>query len=289
MYYHYHYFTHVRPGTVELLEKYHIPYDKIEDLVSFDLYSNVENTEKIMQECLKISPYFKPEFTRAVFEVFELNAANYLWITPTKCCIEINNEENPYHFRCTYRETISKETLSKDGKPVTVLYEVAEKSHISQEEPFKIRKEPKISGKRGFYSDEADCEVFVDHRVRDLVEQSGMTGFCFENVLLNHNVSEKIFQLKSENILDRVCIGTEGIEKIFYCKKCGDVRYYKIDLSYQPRLHIEKPNDLIMTERLFSGGIIRPAPCYIISQRFYQLLKKNKLDGGLRFVPIIEI
>ena len=59
---------------------------------------------------------------------------------------------------------------------------------------------------------------------------------------------------------------------------------YRLPLDFSK---IKQGEDFYMTERIFHEGIAEPL--YIISQRFYQLLKKNKFIRNIRFIPVLDV
>ena len=78
-------------------------------------------------------------------------------------------------------------------------------------------------------------------------------------------------------------------EKLRHCPVCGKEQFF-IDDAYQLHLcfsDLDVLSDLYKTERIFGDRI--PYPVYIISQRFYQLLKSNKLASNVTFVPVVDI
>ena len=95
--------------------------------------------------------------------------------------------------------------------------------------------------------------------------------------------------MTSPNILEKECIGIGFGEKIETCPKCGKEQY-AIDNAYQLHLDfskIKEQGDLYMTERIFGYGIAYSL--YLISQRFYRLLKEENLAGGITFSPVVDI
>lgn len=134
------------------------------------------------------------------------------------------------------------------------------------------------------------AERFADYRVYNLVKENFLNGIEFKKVMDKKGVySETLYQMTSTNILGSECIGKGYGEEKEICHICGREQYC-IDNAYQLHLDFSKidlQSDLYMTERIFGPGI--SYPLYIISQRFYQLLKQNKLAGGVTFEAVAEI
>ena len=133
-------------------------------------------------------------------------------------------------------------------------------------------------------------ELFTDSRVVNLAKEAGLTGIQFHNVFLkNRKISEKIFQATSENVLGNELIGKGYGERKIVCSMCGKVQYY-VDNAYQLHLDFDSipvKSDFYMTERLFGEG--QAYPLYLISQKFYRLLKENNLTGNLTIAPVADI
>ena len=117
-----------------------------------------------------------------------------------------------------------------------------------------------------------------------------LIGVQFKNVMLRKGMySEKLFQLSSDKVLGKECIGIGFGEKILTCPKCGKEQYC-IEDAYQLHLdfsRLREISDLYVTESVFGEGIARPL--YIISQRFYQLLKEANLASRITFSPVVDI
>lgn len=99
--------------------------------------------------------------------------------------------------------------------------------------------------------------------------------------------SENTYHLKSTNIIVKEKILRDKGEKSNFCKFCGREQFminsiYQVHLKGAPDDYTE---DMYMTEAVFGAG--KDYPLYIISQRFYRLLKKHKLDGKLIISPVV--
>ena len=117
-----------------------------------------------------------------------------------------------------------------------------------------------------------------------------MEGIKFENVKnIKGFYSENIFQVITPNIIENESIGFGYGERKEVCHVCGKEQFV-INNIYQLHLDVTKikmQSDLYMTKPIWGKGI--PYPLYIISQRFYQALKKNKLVGGIIVSPVQEL
>ena len=239
----------------------------------FEISSTTQNAEKYLAELKNItfgSPHVSVEFTPS-----ECAKAELLMMRPRSQSIDIVNSAEAYTYACKW----------------TNRFGVKKVKHQKQVGTFKIAKEPSMKTKTAFWCNSPGfAEIFTDYRVRDLVTKNELKGIEFKNVVQKKgNLSEKLFQLSSDNVLRKECIGRGFGEKIITCPQCGREQY-AIEDSYQLHLDfskIKETSDLYMTERMFGYGFAEPL--YLISQRFYQLLKEANLAGGVMFAPVVDI
>ena len=164
--------------------------------------------------------------------------------------------------------------------------------HVRQPGTLMIMKEPSPTTKTAIYSSVwwGFVQIFADKRVCDLVQEHDLKGFEFQKVLRkNGEYSDSFFQLRTPNIIGRECIPPQKNERIIYCPVCGKAQY-RVGPAYWPHVDYSKIDlsyDLYETEDMFCDTD-RTIPLHIISQRFYQLLKKNKLGGSLCVVPVAD-
>lgn len=262
-----------RAPLVDFLEKNRICYELTEDILSFSIWDDSENAAEIINKLAEIvvrEPIVLVEYSEK-----EISSAELIWITPKKQNIDIINGKEAYLSTCKYTDFIGM-TRTK---------------HMQQIGLFAVAKEPSMKKRTAFWAESTGFSVlFADFRVRNLVKDNALSGVVFNNVLLkNRSYSEKLFQMTSDNVLGRQCIGTGYGEKIISCRFCGKEQFV-IETSYQ--LHMDfskigKKSDMYVTEQIFGDGIA--SPLYIISQQFYQLLKKANLAGGITVSPVVDI
>ena len=260
----------------EYLIKNKIKYKIEEDVrrwIIFDIWSTSKDYEKHLKELIR-TPLDHP-LVFAEYTASEYANAPLLMIWPKRQVIDIENEEEAYEWSCTWMS----------GK-------IEKAKHAKPKSPFVIKKEPSMKSTTAFWCESTGfAEVFADHRVVEMVKENSLVGVDFQQVILKKGgVSDKLFQMSSNNILtteDAICLGYG--EKRVVCHVCGKEQY-SIDNTYQVHVDFSKvpiKSDLYMTERIFGEGIAYPL--YLISQRFYRLLKENKIAGGITFVPVVKI
>lgn len=242
------------------------------ELIVFSVWSNNKSCEMILKELesMKVdSPLRFVTYTEK-----EISNSKYLVMRPKKQVVDIINYGEAYRYSCEWISSMGLEKVN----------------HAEQVGTFAIRKEPSSKTSTAFWvEDTGFAEVFTDKRVYELVREYSLQGIKFENVMNKKRVySENIFQMKSPHIINMDLIEMGHGERKEVCHICGKEQFF-IDNIYQLHLDFSKlevQSDLYMTERMWGQGIAYPI--YIISQRFYQLLKQNKLVGGISLSPVID-
>lgn len=277
MRYEYSFFEIHRPELVEWLENNRISYQidgggNLPTFIKFTLWSNNTRIDDYLAQleamCVRRLD-INAEYTSS-----EILNAKLLMINSKKQCIDILNHEEAYRRSCMW----------------TNPYGISKVGHEEQQDLFVIANEPSTKTKTAFWHEDTGlAELFTDYRVFDLVKQNQLDGIDLKNVLLKiGKYSDKIYQMTSPNIINRKCIDFGHGEKKLNCPICGKEQFF-INGAYQLHLYynqIQVQSDLYVTERIFGEGI--PEPLYLISQRFYRLLKENKLTGNLIISPVAE-
>lgn len=274
MKYEYYFYRDAKPELVDYLNSEKIPckldlsYPN-DPKVVFRLWSTGAGTERQLRELEKIGvrwPIISVTYTKR-----ELENAELLKLRPRKQWVSVTNEEVSSRYTCP----IGRDKFM----------------HEEQIGPYCISKEPKSSGRTAFWCEDTGwADVFTDFRVKKLAEDHGLVGVEFLDVLLRENrVSQNIFQLRSSARIprDAICLGYG--EQPISCPVCGREQYGTHDI-YQLHLDFARfpaGNDLYMTESMWGYGFAYPM--YVISQRFYRLLRENKLDGYLNLLPVIAV
>lgn len=218
----------------------------------------------------KTEPHISLEFSKK-----DLENAKYLEIRSSRPGFRIINPKEIFEYSC----------FSPNAFDIMLPW------HEKQIGPLIISKEPAALKPQTAIFDTDGSELLADIRIRDLAKENDLKGICFEPVKLkNGEYSKKIYQITSEHTLDRSCLELGHGEKKFVCPVCGKENFFIADIMqvHLKLAQIESKCDFYVTESMFGEGRM-PGPRYIISQKFYQLLKLNKLAGGLCFRPIIDV
>lgn len=273
MKYRYYYMLRSNDDLEAYLKEVDIPYESIDKFIRFNLWSSMKNSDEYLakiKEITKRDPLIYAEFSEV-----ERQKAEYLVLTPKRQIIDIRNEKEAFEYSC-YHKTRLGETIPM---------------HSTQVGTICIAKEPTCNSQTAFWSISTGFgEIFTDYRVKNLALNNELTGIVFRPVRLKNNVhSENIFQINSSNLLEQKDIIFGFGEKEIVCPVCGK-KQYCVNSSYLLHLNlgaIDCSSDMYVTENIWGEGIAEPL--YIISQKFYRLLKKSKFAGGVNFTPVINV
>ena len=125
-------------------------------------------------------------------------------------------------------------------------------------------------------------------RIKKLSEEANLNGMNFGNILSKKGESvANLFLLDSPCKLPLEAVAPGHGETPYKCACCGRVA---LEFTNSYTLHLKAASipdgtDFCMTDSFWGEGF--SFPFYIISQRFYRLLKENKLTGGIRLSPVI--
>lgn len=241
-------------------------------LIVFNIRSSDKNYEETLNSLRELG--VREPLLFAEYSSSEYDNAKLLVMRPKKQKIEITSED-AYRYSCRW--------VNPFGEIVV--------RHEEQIGPLAIAKEPPTSSTTAFWCEDTGFSViFANRQIVDLVAQNELTGISFSDVFLrNGKRSENLFQMTSPYVLSRSCIGTGHGEIVEKCPHCGAEQYF-IGEAHQLHLDFSKipiQADFYMTEPIFGQG--DPYSMYLISQRFYQLLKRAKLSNNVTFKPVAEI
>lgn len=259
------------------LKDRNIPYEitmimnKIRAKIWFRINSSMENYEALIKDFESMGD--KYSWIDVEYNENELDQAEYLWLFPVKQSIDIVNEDN-FTYSCQYIDKIFGCTIYR---------------HATQINDIVIRKEPSTKKRTAFWFESTGWSyIFTDFRVKNLVTSNNLQGIEFRDVYLkNGKKSEVLYQIDSPIRLKEEDLVFENNTKIEKCPNCGRNQYV---MKGDQLLHLNGKKidlniDLFITDTFFGEG--GGWSNYIISRRFYQLLKKYNLAGGLNLSPVI--
>lgn len=280
MKYEYFFSSRWRRDLCDYLEQNNVSYkildevDNVPRLMKFSVWSNHNECENLLSDLYKLAG-LRP-WLYAHYSEKDLSSAELLTIRPKSIKMCIENVDESFRYDCCWSYIADK-------------IEIHKANHEEQIGTIMVAKEPPATAKTVFWGpDDGGTIIFADRKVFDLAQQENLKGISFHNILLkNRKPSDRVFQILAEHVVQPKDIVWNRGEKEQTCSMCGKKQYalpdaYQLHLINAPVYH-EK--DFFSTERIFGEGIAQPI--YIISQRFYQLLKQNKYTTQVEFVPVI--
>lgn len=272
----YYYCERFSTALEDFLKKEKIKY-KISSATSFVIF-NIWSDEIDAEHKLHMAnemAWFGPSSIIAEYTPLEYSNAKLLVMRPHKQQIDIRNGEEAFRYLCTWKNFCGETRVNHETQIGSVV----------------IAREPSINTKTAFWCEDTGfAQIFTSKHFVDLASENQLTGIVFRDVLLrNGKRSENLFQMTSDNIIGRECVGTGYGEKVNKCPCCGAEQYFIGD-AHQLHLDFSKiqmHSDFYQTAPIFGEGI--PNPLYIITQRFYQVLKNAKMDKNVSFSPVVDI
>lgn len=241
--------------------------------VKFSVYSSQPNHQALL-DTLSSVYHCRAPLVYCDYSAKDRDEAEYLWIMPGKYCIDVMNKNEAYQYDCTYEHITTRTQRAHHKKQIGT---------------FKIAKVPNLHTQTAFFSpDTGSNELFADHRIKALTEEHHLQGLCFLPLLLkNGQLSHELFQLTSPHVLGMSAVVRGHGETSDFCPICGKEALVTTS-AYQMHLHrshLDTSLDLMISDAFWGEGI--PYSVQIISQRFYRLLRQEKLTGSLQIDPVI--
>lgn len=279
MYHEYYFCIPSDPKLVDILDKEAVRYNvsgadeyltsgaKVPAFISFSLKGYSPLVDRI-----SVSFRARPQI-RIVYSEKERTQSHLLWMTPKMQKIDIQNSHQALVSLCSWQDYRG---MARTHRETQVL-------------SFVIKNEPSSQSRTAFWSESTGFRhVFIDKRVRDLIESNGLQDIGFRDVYLPSGiVSNNIFQLVPHSNIDSRQIVFGYGEKENICSRCG-MKQYSFNDAYQLHLRtkgLQFGADLLVTDSIWGSGISRPL--YLVTQRFYQLMKQNKLASNIHWDPVV--
>lgn len=200
----------------------------------------------------------------------EIEQAEWLVFRSSYQQVEIINREEVFRYSCYYDNNKKAHHCEQIGK-------------------IKIRTELKWNTKSFMSGDDGSfSEMFTHRGVKESAENNHINGVSFINLVdKKGNELDNSFKIEADNILPIEAFNFNNGEKVYECPMCGK-RQYCIPLAEQyhiKREYLDDAVDLYTTDYLFGDGMADRL--YIMSHKFYSILKNNKYLKGLVVEPII--
>ena len=251
---------------------YKIYYETDDEInIRFSVYNDHSKLNEIidlMEKYHYCDPRIYVEFIKK-----EIENSNYLWIWPEASVMDYNDESSKLFIsecECGIDKKINRDVI--------------------------WRKTRKTTSKTSILTDYAFTQLIVESRILKLVQDNDLKGIYFEEIKLGKkSKSDSLFYAISNNVINRndICTGFNIREKELRCSICGEEKIMMETTSYQLNVKSDcfiNKEDFYMTDSIFTADSFSVCrPLYIISKRFYKLLKEKGLDGKIKVSPVIEI
>lgn len=163
-------------------------------------------------------------------------------------------------------------------------------SGSKQNDSFRVKKEPKWGQRNFLMLNWVEDELFISDKMSRILKEKDLQGYKILNV--SHSKKEipleHMYQLCVETIMQPALINLdESIRMILRCKECGSVKYIGNgrQRTFKKEAFQEVNVDILKTSEVFGDGRIC-AREILISKKFYEMLRDNKLDRGLCIEPV---
>lgn len=273
-------------AVIAKLNELSIPYREGRTCISFDVVEGSKEWSEMMNllhaeendpdrnKLFYISYLYTAHYTAR-----EINNAKYLFVRSVYDCVYPLNEDEISTCRCF----LGAENQSRTGKPGRThpLYQHCEFSGLAV-----VTQKPKWKPRRCFAG--GCSQLFCNDFAKELIEENGLTGVCFEPVL--NKASEPIgdFWRLVPQLVDGFLVPGQH-ERICKCPVCGADMFerttgiWTIQIDERKLPHqldfFRSPSVLLSASGVGQAGIF-------LSQRAYRVLKKANITQALVFDPI---
>lgn len=156
---------------------------------------------------------------------------------------------------------------------------------------FRVRKSPKWNTKAFLMLNWVEDVLFLSEKAKTILEASDLKGFGFSEVLNTRGkaVVPDIYQLCVDNCLpEGMLINEKYIRLKYQCPVCGTKKYVLTGrgVAYKKGALDGVKSDIIAGGDILGDGHLACRKL-IISRKFYETIKANKLGNQLELHPVI--
>lgn len=252
----------------DFIIKQNIKFDKGDIVTVFELFNDDENFKSVSIFLENHNIY--PSISEAIFSQKEIDEAQWLRIRSTWRYAYPQPENRGYIFS-TY-DTSDYCDICRKG--------------LIQKESFILKKEPNWGSRNFLMVNLINDELFISRKAEYVLKNNNLCGFSIYDVLnKSKNKMNNIKQIYVNSYLSSG-LSKKSIFQEFVCTKCKHRKYIlKPDFIYYDKQVFENIHeDIIKSNEKF--GEIGCDNIIIITQKFFKVIKTNKLDRGLIFEPV---
>ncbi len=163
-------------------------------------------------------------------------------------------------------------------------------SGSKQKDYFRVKKETKWGQRNFLMLNWVEDELFISDKMSNILKTEELRGYSILDVYQSKKEIplQHIKQLCVQRILQPGLINLEeSVDTTLRCRECGSVRYICTgrQLAFEKEVFQDANLDIMKTAEVFGSGLIC-ARKIIISKKFYEVLRDNKLARGLEIEPI---
>lgn len=252
--------------------------DEETGLIMLSLYPDIPEDAQLIRELEQFDDLIiglSPEYTAQ-----EMEAAPWFNIWPVWCKYYPQPDDDFGYQRTTYTKLTDCKTCS---------------ANLEQVDDFYILPSPKRMKHPFQQMNWVHDELFISGQVKQLLMDSGLSGFTFRNVR-NFRTKQPLpdmYQLVIECVTPPAChLDKMDIKEELPCPECGIARYnlrylcgpMVLDLEIMSNLDV----DICKSGEYFGFGGIWTHKIFI-SHDFYMFLKKNHFEKQFNYlIPILE-
>lgn len=259
---------------LRFLRKQKVPYQSDELVVTVEVYEDEAHFDNIERFMHKIGAL---DVRDTIYQQTELENAEWLLLRCEWWSQYPEPREDRMFVFTTYDTTdycpgIEKEYYCGMG--------------LSQAQPFMIEKEPNWGARNFMMLNWVADELFISKKAHEILKKSDLVGVTFWDVVDKRNRElETIKQIHVEAQIPKG-LDLQCIDQVFMCPRCGVEKFMLKagPIRMRKELFCNLKNDVVKTTEKF--GEIGCDSMILVSQKFYDIVRKNGLDRGLAFEPI---
>ncbi|MEE6452789.1 hypothetical protein RAH41_19675 [Gottfriedia acidiceleris] len=260
----------------DFLRSIEIPFEITHDIGVFEVYEDNDHWDDIK----KIANQFDlPSLVDTIYSQKEFNNAKWLRVRSKWRWAYPQPEGKMAYRHITYND---EKLCNGCGRGLV------------QKDSFRLKKSPKWSSKNFLMPNWIEDELFISSKAKDELQKSSLKGFDFYEVKKNAKDNVILDDVHQLYINDQLKPGmledSDTIASTLHCNKCEGTKfiYSGKGFKYQNSVFENVYVDIIKSAETFGDGHMC-ARLIFISQDFFQLVKKNKLDRNLEFEPILLV
>jgi len=258
---------------VKFLKGHNVEFDTVEDLGAFNIYEDNKKFNDIANFFEKQGKPLNVINAWCEYTAQEIDEAEWLIASSTWHNGYPQPSDNWDYLHTTYDSSKCCNSCYRDRV---------------QKDSFVLKKKPKWGRKNFFEMYWEHDELYVSNRVVSAFENNSVKGIEFYDVLYGLKKREVINDTKQMFVKNRLMPGSKTpIAQDFVCPDCGLVNHLlKVGfISFDKSVFDRADVDVIKTSERF-GADGKGINYILVTQRLRKIIKDNKLENGIDFIPV---